>query len=80
MNRRGFLSLLGIGAATAAVDPERLLWVPGRKLISIPKPSGNRFLTRQEITSAQLEILLRNRVDILGPFKVIHLGKFEVWS
>ncbi len=35
MNRRCFLgALLG----TAALDPERLLWVPGRKLISIPPP------------------------------------------
>jgi hypothetical protein len=24
LNRRGFLSLFGIGAATAAIDPERL--------------------------------------------------------
>ena len=34
MNRRGFLSML----AGAVLDPERLLWVPGKKLISIPKP------------------------------------------
>ena len=32
MNRRGFLALL----AGAVLDPERLLWVPGRKVISIP--------------------------------------------
>ena len=37
MNRRGFLSVLAAGLA-AAVDPERAIWVPGRKLISIPKP------------------------------------------
>jgi hypothetical protein len=36
-SRRAFLSILGIGAAMVA-DPERALWVPGRKLISIPKP------------------------------------------
>ncbi len=35
MNRRGFLSLLA-GAAAFTLDPERALWVPGRKLISIP--------------------------------------------
>lgn len=35
MNRRNFISAL-LGAAT--LDPERLLWVPGQKLISIPKP------------------------------------------
>lgn len=39
MNRRNFLRLLGIGAATAVVapemilDPERELWVPGAKKI-----------------------------------------------
>jgi hypothetical protein len=37
LNRRGFLaSLLGV-AAGVAIDPERALWVPGAKLISIPK-------------------------------------------
>lgn len=37
MNRRGFFSALAAVAATAALDPEALLWKPG-KLISIPKP------------------------------------------
>jgi hypothetical protein len=38
MQRRGFLkSLLGASAAMT-LDPERLLWVPGTKLISLPKP------------------------------------------
>ncbi len=35
MNRRGFLAAV---LATAALDPERLLWQPCRKLISIPAP------------------------------------------
>jgi|ERR1019366_2426481 hypothetical protein len=35
MNRRGFLAAL---AGLMVADPERLLWVPGKKLISIPKP------------------------------------------
>lgn len=35
MNRRSFLTTL---AAAFALDPERALWVPGKKLISIPKP------------------------------------------
>ena len=35
MTRRALLSML----ALAAVDPERLIWQPGRKLISIPKPA-----------------------------------------
>lgn len=36
MNRRSFLTRLGVaavGAAALAVDPERLLWVPGAKTI-----------------------------------------------
>ncbi len=37
MKRRGFLNLLGAVAAGAAFDPERLLWVPGAKTISIPR-------------------------------------------
>ncbi len=36
MNRRSFLASL---AAAFVVDPERLLYVPGKKLISIPKPA-----------------------------------------
>lgn len=42
-SRRGFLATLFVGAAAATVDPEKLLWVPGRKLISIPKPTPARL-------------------------------------
>jgi len=35
MTRRGLIGAL-LGAAT--MDPERLLWVPGKRVISIPKP------------------------------------------
>ena len=36
MNRRGFLSGLITAGLSAAVDPGRLLWVPGQKTIFIP--------------------------------------------
>jgi len=37
MERRRFLSVLAGGfTAAMTLDPERLLWVPGSKLISIP--------------------------------------------
>jgi hypothetical protein len=36
MNRRSFLRLAGVAAAGFALDPERLLWVPGRKTFFLP--------------------------------------------
>lgn len=36
MNRRSFLAAL----AGATLDPERLLWRPGQRLISIPTPQA----------------------------------------
>lgn len=38
MNRRAFLGMLGAAVAGATLDPERLLWRPAAKLISIPTP------------------------------------------
>ena len=40
MNRRGFFGAISALLTGAALDPERLLWVPGRKLISIPEPNN----------------------------------------
>ena len=44
MTRRDLFRLLTSAAATAvasaAIDPERLLWVPGKKTISIPPPTS----------------------------------------
>jgi hypothetical protein len=65
VNRRSFLAVL---AAAFVGDPERLLWLPGKKLISIPAEprlihgSGNRILTADVISHKILEILLRNLV------------------
>lgn len=39
MTRRALLAMLAAAAAAALADPERLVWVPGRKLISIPAPA-----------------------------------------
>lgn len=39
VNRRGFLQAIGAALAGAVIDPERALWIPCRKLISIPKPT-----------------------------------------
>jgi hypothetical protein len=48
MNRRAFFASLLGGTAAAAIDPERLLWTPGARLISIPP-------ARVELVSSQLE-------------------------
>lgn len=45
MNRRRFLTALLSSTAAVAIDPERLLWVPGRKRISIPTPQIHRYGT-----------------------------------
>jgi hypothetical protein len=60
MTRRG---LIGALLVAATMDPERLLWVPGQRVISIPKPvvhtglilSGNRFLTIEEFQAMYLK-------------------------
>lgn len=36
MNRRAFLQLATAAAAGLVLDPERLLWVPGKKTIFLP--------------------------------------------
>jgi hypothetical protein len=58
MNRRGFLGLL----AGVVLDPERLLWVPGRKLISIPQP--------KHYTAVQLIYDANRRLMCEGVFRL----------
>jgi hypothetical protein len=59
LGRRGFLGLLGGAAAELVFDPERALWVPGKKLISIPAPSEDERILRAiaEITRQQQVII-----------------------
>ena len=38
MTRRSLFGVLASAAAAFALDPERALWVPGAKTISIPEP------------------------------------------
>jgi hypothetical protein len=55
MNRRGFLGALLGGAAALALDPEKLLWRPGAKLISIPSSPFDD----EHLESVHAQILLR---------------------
>lgn len=61
-NRRGFLSLLASGLAGAVLDPDRLLWVPGKKLISIPKPKFESGLIYNDLTGEQIRLILNQRL------------------
>lgn len=75
MNRRGFLSLLGLAAASAAVDPEKLLWTPG-KLISIPKVGhlGPQYVKTRLIRFYDpVNDIFVSRMDVLyGPWRFPH--------
>lgn len=65
LSRRGLFGLL---AAPLVLDPERLLWVPGQKLISIP-PTTPRIVTIDWFTRETLRILAENlRLDALTQF------------
>lgn len=65
MNRRGFLSVFGLGAAGLVLDPERLLWVPGARRIfdlggiAIVESSGNTFLTADWVAREALAVFAR---------------------
>lgn len=68
-SRRGFLGAL---AATVAgpmmLDPERLLWRPGAKLISIPKPAPQALTIRNIRAFDPIERRLVSRMDVLYGF------------
>ena len=51
--------MIGAALAGAALDPERLLWVPGKKVISIPT------VAKPDTLSAEmLEVLHRNTIQM----------------
>lgn len=50
MNRRGFLGLTLAGAAGMLLDPERLLWVPGKTFVFVKAPV--RGVTIAELVAA----------------------------
>ena len=54
MNRRNFLACLAAGGVVTATG----MWMPGQKLISIPKRVvGNRLLTIDQIINEALKML-----------------------
>jgi hypothetical protein len=70
LNRRGFLGLVGGAVATSVLDPERALWMPGAKLISIPRalfvgPQYRSGLITLEYLSRIRREMLRRNVGVL---------------
>lgn len=71
MNRRAFLQTLAAGLTGAALDPERLLWVPGQKTIFLPsvvEPLGNEFefmdwLAREGLRILKNELVVTRAVN-----------------
>jgi hypothetical protein len=66
VNRRGFLASLA-GAATIALDPERALWVPRRKLISVARRRNvlvtPEWYARQVLIALQNDLMLARAVS-----------------
>ena len=61
LGRRQFLSGLMITTAGLAVDPEQLLWEPGKKVIfDLWTPPSNTILTVGQITREALRVLQNN--------------------
>ena len=80
-NRRGFISILGAGLA---LDAERLLWVPGRKLISIPAPRSTRFLEAIGFRWSHDQVLICNPqpefIAMMNQVELKVLKSYEVRS
>ncbi len=74
MNRRGFLGALigAIGGLT--LDRERLPWVPGKKLISIPSPRITR-LSRYKVGDTVVVRVPMKFMPTPGPY---FLNPFEI--
>jgi hypothetical protein len=61
MNRRNFLTALGLGTAGLLLDPERLLWVPGQKTIFLP-PVERFSIVTPEWVMREVMMRLKNNL------------------
>lgn len=83
MDRRGFLRSLLTGAAALTLDPERLLWVPGAKTISIPKAiepvsfGGVKIVTCQWMPNSEIIFL---QIEKIRPQLEELFTCSDVWS
>jgi hypothetical protein len=63
VNRRQLLKLFGWGAAALAADPEKLVWVPGQKLISLPSSSTEIYEVMEEFYFSPAIKAIISRID-----------------
>ena len=69
MDRRHFLSALVAGTAGLALDPERLLWVPGQRTFFLPPvrySSESNQIVIDVVPNAEAIRLLANHIDREG--------------
>lgn len=73
MNRRSFLAAI---AGAFAADPERLLWIPGAKTISIPAPRV-RYVTYSMLGQISTPQVIYN-ASLSQPAEIIAKAPYKV--
>lgn len=74
LNRRGFLGALATALAGATLDPEKLLWEPGKRMISIPAPVVRAGLPPYSWITAEILQVLKNKL-------VLNMGIYDTtWN
>lgn len=75
MNRRGFFASLA-GASAFALDPERALWVPGAKTISIPSFSASTLKALAGYNAGVANSAYQHEHRFLLDGEVLHFKEF----
>lgn len=71
IDRRRFLQILGSSAVAAyALDPEKLLWIPGQKKIFIPPP--RRLIYASELHASDEGVTMKLLEEIFGHDKILY--------
>lgn len=81
MNRRGFLGRLAAAAAAAVaatdtemLDPEKLLWTPGKKTIFLPSTT---ILKAEDVAVAEIRDKFKAKSLIEPGQRILHPSEFE---
>jgi hypothetical protein len=69
MNRRSFIAGIGAALSGAVLDPDQLLWRPGARLISVPRPSrpsrpSRNVLLAPQVVTHMVMVRLQNNLDL----------------